>query len=276
MEDIIKEVVKASEAAKHGRGVRIESRWFKMRRAFGGYPRGKLTLIGADPGNGKTTFVSNEISNCVLKGIPCAVASMEMTSEEWMESAICAEADLDAFKYQAGEFSDEEMERFNAMAERFKKAPLYINDKTHTIGSLCSFIRDMGTDRKCELIAFDYVQMIKSDTGHRSRNEEVGAWSNQIILTAKELPNTALIGISQFNRPVTGGKFQEPDLNRLRDSGSLGQDAYLVLLLYQDPHAGDEKLDDNAPTVIKVEKHRRGKSGKHILVFRKTNQKFLE
>lgn len=275
MATVIGDVVRSAELAKQRGCARIQSRWYRLQRAFGGYPRGKLTLVGADPGGGKTTFASNEVSHTVLKGIPCAVASMEMTAEEWIENAACAEANLDASRLRNGEFSTEEMALFNQQAELFKKAPLYINDKTHSIGSLCSFMRDMGTDKKCELIVFDYVQMIKTDIGHRSRNEEVGSWSNQIILTAKELPNTAIVGVSQLNRPPPG-KFQEPDLNRLRDSGSLGQDAYLVLLLYQDPNAGDDKMIDDAPTIIKVEKHRGGKSGKHMMVFKKSHQKFIE
>jgi len=277
MDMIINNARKIAEEAKASGSPNIQSRWFRLQRAYGGYPRGKITLVGARPAQGKSTFVNNETTGAALRGIPTAVISMEMTSEEWMINAICAEAGLDANKFKDGGLDWEEMERYKVHEDRLLKAPLYVTDQNQTIGSMCSFMRDMATDKKCELIAFDYLGMIKPESGHRSKQEEVASISNSLTTLAKELTRTAIIGVCQLNRAPQGEKNQEPEMHHLRDSGCLEQDAYLGILLYQDPHAGNgEVLDDDAPTIIKVAKRRGGKTGKYGMIFKKTQQRFQE
>lgn len=277
MDDIVANAKRAAAEAKIHGGSGIASRWYRLRQAFGGYPKGKITLIGARPGQGKTTYLNNEISAAVLRGIPCAVASMEMTAEEWLINAACAEGGLDACRFKDGLFDEVEMAIFDQWADKFAKAPLYINDDTHTISSLCSFMRDVAADKKVELFGFDYLQMIVPEKAARTRNEEVAGISNAIVTTAKQLPQMAVLGVAQLNRSPATDKHREPEMSDFRDSGALEQDAYMGVLIFQDKRNGsDEELDDDAPTIIKIAKRRGGKTGKYGMVFKKTHQKFIE
>lgn len=262
----------ATEASVRGYAG-VPTRLLRLQKAFDGWAKGKMSLVAARPGVGKTTFVSNDASWNALNNRPTAVASMEMTGEEWMRNAICAEAELDARRFKQGIQSHEEMAKFKEMAERFRKAPLYINTRTHTIGSLCSFIRDMATDKGCELIIFDYLQMLCPSGSARSRQEEVASWSNQINNTAKDLPNTAIIGVAQLNRASMLDKNREPELHDLKDSGSLEQDAYLVAFL----HPGDADEETGiTPMLFKVAKNRSGPTCRCGITFKKSCGRFVE
>lgn len=259
------------------------SRWFRFQEKFGGWPKGKMSLVAGRPKQGKSTLANNETAYLALRGVPCAVASMEMSKKEWLTNAICAEAGLDAKKFRRGKFTSDEMKAYRAMGDRFDKAPLTIDDRTHTIGSLCTFIRDMAADKKCEMVVFDYIGLIKQEEGGKAktRNEEVGSWSSQLSNTAKELPNTAVVGISQLNRGMTGmdkGKpiVVRPELHHLRDSGALEQDAYMIVFVYQDPRVGAVDYENNAPTIIRVAALRGGTTGEIEMTFEKEKQRLVE
>lgn len=253
----------------------VPSRWIALQELTGGYPKGKVTLIAARPSQGKSTFVNNEAIALALKNVPVAIASMEMNSREWLINSICDQIGIDASLFRNGRYTNDQLLAYRKMKAIVEKAPIYVHEGTQTLASLCSFIRDMAIDKKCELIAFDYIQLIKSDAKHRTRNEEVSAWSNTLANLAKELPNTALIGVSQLNRAGVMEKMKRPELHNLRDSGSLEQDAYRILLIYQNPAVADEVLPDNAPTVIEVAKNRGGRTGQIMMTFEKSKQRFV-
>jgi replicative DNA helicase len=201
---------------------------------------------------------------------------MEMTKEQWLSNAACAEAGVNAENYTNGQCSDEEMLWVEEKLDQLRNAPLYISDKNQTIESLCTFIRDMATDKKCQIVAFDHFGRILKRKGKGTMNDEVTEQSNMIISVAKDCRETAVIGISQMNRTPPGVKFIEPDINRLKDSGALGADAALLLFLYPAVDPDSLPPESDIEMIAKVEKNRFGKRGKYGLLFKKTNQKFVE
>jgi replicative DNA helicase len=130
----------------------------------------------------------------------------------------------------------------------------------------------MAIDKKCQIVFFDYIQIIRSEGKHRSRNEEMSYWCGELKNLAKELPDTAVVGLSQLNRGRVDEPNYHPQLSDLRDSGSLEQDATMVI--FTSPNGAT--VNDNTPCLIDVAKNRNGKTGECYLTFQKNRQRFVE
>ena len=276
-DEVVSELKEQFKTAKQFGFSGVPSRWFPVQTLIGGYPHGKITIVAGRPKQGKTTYTINESLFLAKEGFPVGIISLEMNAGEILGNMAGDHANINMEHLRGGMSTEEEFERFSQAAGVISELPIYIVDHPQTISSLCVCARDLVENKKCRLIVIDYIQLIKSEGKQRNRQEEVAGWSNALTNLAKELNETSFIIVSQLSRQMFNeqkeGK-KEPELHHLRDSGSLEQDAYMVLFVYQNPDAGEENIQDDAPTIIKVGARRGGKTGSVNLIFQKSRQRF--
>jgi replicative DNA helicase len=278
MPDTMTMLEKSYADAQKKKGTGIPVPWDPLQRLISGLPKGKVTIVAARPKQGKSTLANNIGGFLAWEhNIPVGIWSMEMTKGEWISNMIGAKYGLDMSLFAAGLYTSEQYQVFQNAGKEMEFVPITIHDTPQTISSLCASIRDDVTEKKLECVVIDYLQLLRSDSNSRgmNRQQEVANWSNEICNLAKECQSTAFVLVSQLSRAGVQEGLKRPELHHLRDSGSLEQDAYMIVFVYQDPNAGDTPLPDNAPSIVEVAARRGGRTGCCSLVFQKSRQRFI-
>lgn len=264
----------------------IPSRWTGLQEKTMGKPKGKLTLLAARPGKGKTTCAMNEAAYDAESNYRVGVISLEMTMEELITLMACEREGLDAFKLRSGRFSPEEIDTFMNSCRNIRNLPLYIEEARHgmTINQIVSWIRRAHRVHQIDIVYIDYIQLIRGKDS-ANRPYEVGSWAATLARLAKEL-NISIYALCQLSRaqePPAGTPKEKltlykPRLTHLKESGGLEENAYIVLLLDQDyEHESPEELSspghERAYYCIDVAKHRGGPTGEVKMIFYKSRQR---
>lgn len=246
-----------------------------------GFQKGDLVIIGARPAMGKTTFAQNLAYNVATrngdnKGV--LFFSMEMAKNEIVDRIISDIAGVDAWKLRTGNVSDEDFARIGDALGDMSEVPLYIDDTSSmTIYDLSNKARRAVHDHGIAMIIVDYLQLIQgSDRYKGNRVQEVTEISRGLKTLAREL-EVPVIALAQLSRGVTGRDDPRPVLSDLRESGSIEQDADLVMFLHR-PDYYRQNNDDYVPTNITeliLAKHRHGPVGKVELYFHPELLRFM-
>ena len=222
-----------------------------------------LILIAARPSMGKTAFALNIAENvAMINHIPTAIFSLEMSKEQLVMRMLCTEARVESQKIKEGTLSDEEMEAILSVTDKLQAGKLYIDDSGGaTVASIRSKCRRLKAQSGLDMIIIDYMQLM-SGTGSSARKsdnrqQEVADMTRAMKLLARELDVPILL-LSQLNRGPEQRTDHKPIIADLRESGSIEQDADMVLLLYR-PQVYDETLDNTSQVIIA--KHRHGPTG---------------
>ena len=227
----------------------------------------ELTIIGARPGMGKTTFALQIAEYIAKKKIPVMFISLEMSDKQIITKLIARNARINSTKMRLGTLTDQEMIKVTEEACEIAERPLYITSKLRTIQQIETEARKLKNKKDIGLIIIDYIQLIKSAQKFNLREREVADITRTLKLLTLEL-KIPIIGLCQLNRNATR---QEPMLSDLRESGAIEQDADNVIFIYQ-----EEETEDAAPLVtIKLAKQRAGETGKVNMVFRKVYSEFV-
>lgn len=227
----------------------------------------ELTIIGARPGMGKTTFALQIAEYIAKKKIPVMFISLEMSDKQIITKLIARNARINSTKMRLGTLTDQEMIKVTEEACEIAERPLYITSKLRTIQQIETEARKLKNKKDIGLIIIDYIQLIKSAQKFNLREQEVADITRTLKLLTLEL-KIPIIGLCQLNRNATR---QEPMLSDLRESGAIEQDADNVIFIYQ-----EEETEDAAPLVtIKLAKQRAGETGKANMVFRKVYSEFV-
>ena len=246
-----------------------------------GWQEGNLVVIGARPGHGKTAIALNMArSAAVDAGIPTAFFTLEMTSVELADRLIATETGLSSDKRKGRtKMRDEEWDQLEKGLARAAKAPLYIDETPGlTISEFTSKIKRMKVEKDIKIAFVDYLQLMHA-SGHESqyRAQEIGEISRQLKETAKEL-KIPIIALAQLNRNLMGRQGTvngRPVLSDLKDSGSIEQDADMVLFIHRPVLLGlSDGPEDMAELVIA--KNRSGEMGVINLRFSGDTVKFVE
>jgi replicative DNA helicase len=247
-----------------------------------GLQKGDLCIVAARPSMGKTSLALNVAANAAIaNAVPVAIFSMEMSSEQLVQRLLCAEGRIDAQKLRRGRLSREEHQRLAAAAGHLNTAPIWIDDQP---GSTVLEIRAKSRRLKSELrsdeqdlgmIVVDYMQLM-SGSGHaESRVQEVSQISRGLKALAREL-DVPLVALSQLSRGPEQRTDKRPMLSDLRESGSIEQDADVVMFLYRPeyyaPVEKREELEGKAELIIG--KQRNGPTGVLQLYFQKAYTRF--
>ena len=212
-------------------------------RVITGLNRSDLIILAARPGMGKTSFALNIARNVACKSKKAvAFFSLEMSKEQLASRLLSSEALVSGTKLRTGKLSDEEWQRLVPASDVLKNANLYIDDTPGiTITEMKSRLRRL---RQIDLVIVDYLQLMSSTRRIESRVNEISEITRSMKMMAKEL-NVPVITLSQLSRASEQRPDHRPQLSDLRDSGSIEQDADIVLFLYREGYY-DKNNDDDA------------------------------
>ena len=244
-----------------------------------GFQKGDLIIIGARPAMGKTTFAQNltyNIASMNKKGV--LFFSMEMAANEIVDRMISDVSGVDNWKMRTGNLSDEEFQKIGEALGEMDELPIYIDDTSSmTIMDLRNKARRAVHDHDIGIVIVDYLQLIQgSDRYKGNRVQEVTEISRGLKILAREL-EIPVVALAQLSRSVTGREDPRPVLSDLRESGSIEQDADLVMFLHRPDYyrQNDDNYEETHITELIMAKHRHGAVGKIELYFHPELLRFM-
>jgi replicative DNA helicase len=248
-----------------------------------GFQKSDLIIIAARPAMGKTSFALNIAQNVALKeNVPVAIFSLEMSKEQLTQRLLGAEAEVDAGRLKNGDLTKKDWDTLAIAMDRFTQSKIYIDDTAGcTITDLRAKCRRLAmAEKDLGLIVIDYLQLIEGSS-KEDRMQQISSISRGLKILAKDL-NVPIIALSQLSRAVESRTDKRPMLSDLRESGSIEQDADIVMFIYRDDYyksAQDEdemaeKALSKGEAEIIVAKNRNGPVGSVKLLFQNNITKF--
>jgi len=234
-----------------------------------------LVLVAARPSMGKTAFTLNIATYAALHDTSVAFFSLEMSKEQLVQRMLCSEGGIDSQRLRTGQLLDEEWDQLIATADRLSRAKIYIDDTPGiAIMELRSKARRLKAEHGLDLVIIDYLQLMQ---GRGSRNgdnrqQEISEISRSLKALAREL-HVPVVALSQLSRSVESRQVKKPMLSDLRESGSLEQDADIVMFLYREDYYDQDTENKNITDVI-IAKHRNGPIDTVKLFFHKEFTRF--
>ncbi|MFT7029922.1 MAG: replicative DNA helicase [Marinoscillum sp.] len=246
----------------------IASGFTSLDRITSGWQRSDLVIIAARPGMGKTAFVVSALRNAAVDfKTPVAIFSLEMSSVQLVHRMVSAEAELESDKLRRGNLQPYEWQQLISKTGQLSEAPIFIDDTPAlSILELRAKSRRLVAQHGVSLIVIDYLQLMTGDSSKGSggnREQEIASISRALKGIAKEL-NVPVIALSQLSRAVeTRGGDKRPQLSDLRESGSIEQDADMVMFLYRPEYYGMTQDENGMPLQgigeVIIAKNRHGK-----------------
>ena len=287
MDDLIHETLKEIEALKDKKDglTGVASGFTDLDRMTSGWQKSDLVIIAARPAMGKTAFVLSCARNAAVDfDKPVVVFSLEMSSVQLVNRLISGETEIEQEKIRKGTLEEWEWQQIHSKIGRLEQAPLIIDDTPAlNIFEFRAKCRRLKSQHDIQLIIIDYLQLMQGKAdgkGGGNREQEIGSISRALKSVAKEL-NVPVIALSQLSRAVENrpGGSKRPMLSDLRESGSIEQDADMVLFLYRPEYYGMEVDEDNNPTKgvgeIIIAKQRNGPVGTCELLYQASITRFL-
>ena len=267
--------------AQHGKGTScgVEVGYSALDYMLSGLQKGELILLAARPSMGKTSLMMNMAVNAAKRGAGVYVFSIEMTAREIGHRMIFTEATIDGNLGRHGELDAQQMAEVGRAASRLSALPLWVNDRSRKLYDIISVAKREASVNKIDLICLDYIQLVRTNLQGKSRNDEVGFITGELKALAKEL-NVPMLALSQLSRVNESAAAPRPTLNALRDSGSLEQDADVVVFLHSDEYysrflSGEKDLPEWKADVI-VAKQRNGPTGTVKMEYKRQFTRFYE
>lgn len=248
-----------------------------MDNLLAGWQRSDLVILAARPAMGKTAVALNFAHNVAVKAEqPVLLFSLEMSKEQLVDRLLAMESGVDAWNIRTGNLSDADFEKIGTAMGALSEAPIYIDDTPGiTVSEMRTKARREQHQRQLGLIIVDYLQLMSGSSRFGSdgnRVQEISEISRGLKLIAREL-NVPVIALSQLSRSVENRSPRIPLLADLRESGSIEQDADIVMFLYREDYYETETQRKNITDII-ISKHRNGPTGKLELYFEKEKQRF--
>ena len=247
-----------------------------LNKKINGLQRSDLLLIAARPAMGKTAFALNLVQNAALKGdASVAVFSLEMSKEQLVQRMIASQSTVELKKIKTGTLADNDWPRITDGMAILSGAKIHIDDTPGIkISELRSKCRKLKIEKGLDLVLIDYLQLMEGEGQNESRQQEIAKISRSLKILAKEL-DCPVVALSQLSRAPEQRADHRPMLSDLRESGSIEQDADIVMFLYRDEYYNPETEKKNIGEVI-VAKNRHGETGTVELVWFGGIQKFAD
>ena len=256
----------------------VPSGFRDLDRITSGFQEGNLIVMAARPSMGKSALGLGVASNlAVRKNVPVALFTLEMSKSEVTQRLMCSEAKVESQRLRTGKLSADDWPRLTASCDKLAKAPIYVDDT----GSITMMeIRSKARRLKSKhpdlgLIIVDYLQLMTSGTSAENRVQEVSQISRSLKVLARDL-DVPIIALSQLSRAVEQRHDKRPILSDLRESGSIEQDADIVMFIYRDEYYNGEESDQQGLAEVIVAKHRNGPTDTVKLSFLKRYAKFSD
>ena len=245
-------------------------------KLLGGLQPSDLVIVAGRPSMGKTSLTLSFAQNAAHKfNRRVAFFSLEMSCEQVVQRLVSAETGIDSQRLRLGELEEDEWPLFVEATGILSEIPIFIDD-TPSISALQmrTKARRLHAEHGLDLIIVDYLQLMQGDRRSENRVQEISAISRALKGLAREL-NVPVIAVSQLSRAVESRKDHQPMLSDLRESGSIEQDADVVMFIYREEMYDPETERKNIADVI-VSKHRNGPTGKIPLFFKTDLAQFHE
>ena len=277
-EEVVNRVLEEIKKLQTMKGVTgIQTGYTDLDRMTNGFQRGDLIILAARPAMGKSALALN-FANQVAKRNEGAVAifSLEMPSDSMMKRLMSAESQVFSNKLRDGKMSNDEMSRLYEAGSRLSERKIFIDDTSSIkVAQIFSKCRKLKSEYdSISLVVIDYLQLI-TGTRSDSRQQEVSDISRNLKILAKEM-ECPVIALSQLSREVEKRTDHKPQLSDLRESGSIEQDADIVMFLYRKNYYDSDKESTEQTEVVDLSlaKHRNGGIGDIQLAFEKNISRF--
>lgn len=258
----------------------VQTHFPDLDNLLAGLQKSDLLILAARPSIGKTTFaldIARQVG--VHSKVPVGIFSLEMGSDQLVDRMIAAQAGVDLWRLRTGKLSSEgpgnDFERISDAMGILSEAPIFIDDSgSLNIMEMRTMARRLQAEHNLGLIIVDYLQLMegRSSRGSDNRVQEISEISRGLKQLAREL-NIPVIALSQLSRAVESRPDQVPKLSDLRESGSIEQDADVVMFLYREDRVKPDTPNKNIADII-VAKHRNGPVGKVSLYFEENSTTF--
>ena len=276
--------------------VGVDTGYAELNKMTTGFGKGDLVIVAARPAMGKTSFALNMVQNLIEKGKGVAFFSLEMPAEQLMLRLLSVQTSIQLQRLRLGDFNPEEYKRLNDAVDKMRHSKLFVDDHgSINIHQLRSKLRKLKSRHpEIELAVIDYLQ-IMNGTGGKDRHLEVSEISRGLKMLAREL-EIPIVALSQLNRSLESRSDKRPMLSDIRESGSIEQDADIILFVYRNDvylykeekerekeaiSAGKEFISkyvekEEEEAEIIIGKQRNGPTGHVKLVFQKKFTRFVD
>ena len=239
----------------------IESGFIDLDEKISGLNNSDLIIVAARPAMGKSAFVLNIASFVAMHDkVPVMIFSLEMSKEQLVKRILSSESEIDSMKLNNANLDSDEWLKLGEASGRLSDIPIYIDDTPALSSSeIRSKCRKAKLEKNVGLIIIDYLQLMESRTNNASRQQEISEISRSLKILAKEL-DVPVIALSQLSRATESRADHRPMLSDLRESGSIEQDADIVMFLHREDYYDKETEKKNIAEVI-IAKNRNGETG---------------
>jgi replicative DNA helicase len=273
LESVLHEVFEMIE----NRGQRgLETGFFDLDDMLNGLQNGEMVIVAARPSMGKTSLAMNLVEGMAAeRNMACAIFSLEMSKQQLAQRMLCSRGKIDSHKLRRGMLQSHEYAHLANVVGQLAKAPVWVDDSPGlTILDLRAKARRLKLQHDIKCIMIDYMQLM-DNPGPESRQQQISEISRGIKSVAREL-NVPVIALSQLNRQSEGRDGHRPRMSDLRESGSIEQDADVIMLLHREDYykmAEPDFQPDNIAEVI-IAKQRNGPTGTIKLYFDSKSTRF--
>ncbi len=241
-----------------------------------GFNKSDLIILAARPAMGKTSFALNLAENAAIDDkIPVAIFSLEMSKDQLVDRLLSSQAGVDSWKLRTGNLSDDDFPKIGYAMGVLSEAPIFIDDTpSANVMEIRAKARRLQMEHGLGLIIIDYLQLMQGHSRNSDGNrvQEISEISRGLKGLARELDIT-IIALSQLSRAVEHRDDKRPQLSDLRESGSIEQDADIVMFLYREEYYNQE-TEKKGITEILIRKHRNGPTGNVELFFNPSQMRF--
>ena len=260
---------------RKGKITGISTGFTELNRLTNGLQKSDLIIVAARPAMGKTAFALNIAQYAALHDDRSVVIfSLEMSASQLVQRMLCTEATVPSQKIKEGNVSDEDLKNLIEVMEPMSRAKIFIDDTGGvSVADIRSKCRRLRARHGLDMIIIDYLQLMQSTSTRKSdsRTQEVSDMTRQLKLLAREL-DIPVVLLAQLNRGPETRQDHTPMIADLRESGSIEQDADMVILLYR-PAVYDEEADNTSQAI--VAKHRHGPTGTVMLAWQGEYTRFV-
>ncbi|MEG6522738.1 replicative DNA helicase [Desulfotomaculum sp. 1211_IL3151] len=273
-------LIKTFEDIEHvynnrGKITGVPTGFIELDNMTNGFQPGDLAILAARPSMGKTALAILCGQYAALKHqIPVAIFSLEMSKEQLVQRMLCSEAMVDAHKVRTGNIADEDWSKLSEAARHLSRAPIYLDDTgAATVREVRSKCRRLKVEKGLGLVVIDYLQLMSGGKRIENRQQEIADISRKLKGLAKEL-HVPVLALSQLSRAVESRTDKRPMMSDLRESGSIEQDADIIMFIYRDEYYNPDSEKKGIAEII-IAKQRNGSVGSVELGFFREFVKFV-
>jgi replicative DNA helicase len=243
-----------------------------------GFQPSDLIILAARPSMGKTSLAMNMAVNAAIKGRKTVgIFSLEMSKEQLVDRLFASMLGVDSWKLQRGKLDDSDFQNMGPIMDELSKANLFIDDTSaSSMPEFRTKARRLQMEHGLDMLIIDYLQLMSTGNSSYAGNrvQEISEISRTVKQVAREL-RIPIIALSQLSRAVESRPDKQPQLSDLRESGSIEQDADVVMMLYRDDYYNEDS-DRQGICDVFIRKHRNGPTGRVELLFKKEQMRFYD